>query len=650
MSSLFNIGLSGFTAATNAMRLTANNIANAHNPFYSRRSVNFLESNPTRFGTGITLGDVKRINDTLLSKQLLTANSEFSKSSLLYNNLKNLETLLDDDETSVSKFFSESLSAIEALNVNPSSYQGRNYYLDSLRNLSNRINAVGQKLNLERTSSQNSLNQKINQVNSLLSKLDDVNQKIKVSNSENKLNLLDQKDELLTSLGELISVQVKENDFGGVEITLNNGTSLLDASYIATLTTQSQRSTPEHQEVFVQNGTDLIAVTDFITSGEISGLLDYSNNTLTLLERKLNKLAAVFSYTMNQQNRLGIDSQGNLGGMIFNDVNDLLLAQRRVVAGLDNQGNAQMNVLINEPNKLVESDYQLIIDTPNHYNLIRLSDGNQVSSGSLAAIPAQIAVDGFSINITNANLNVGDSYTINPTKDLALKLQVRAKEGSELALGFPVTASANLQNIGKGTINVSAITDTANNAFALAKQLNPPLKIVFLSESSYRLVNANDNTILEDNIPYNATQGSTVFPTPNGYDPGYRVTLAGEMRATDSFSIEYNTNGESDNRNGLLFSELFLKGTINGDKLTYTQAYQDFMFQISMLTNESFINQNVAGNFQTQLQTMHDENSGVSYEQEEINLSMLQEFFLANAQVLEAAKLTMDSIFSLFRR
>ncbi|KGP63698.1 hypothetical protein EP47_04870 [Legionella norrlandica] len=183
----------------------------------------------------------------------------------------------------------------------------------------------------------------------------------------------------------------------------------------------------------------------------------------------------------------------------------------------------------------------------------------------------------------------------------------------------------------------------------MAKQLNPPIKIVFLNESSYQLVNANDNSIIEDNIPYNAGSGSTVFPTPGGFDPGYRVSLSGAMTTGDSFSLDYNVNGDSDNRNGLLFSKLFLDGSIDGNNLTLTQAYQDFMFRISVLTNESQINQKAADNFQNQLQSMHDTISGVSLEEEAMNLSRLQEFYLANAQILEAAKLTMDSIFSLFR-
>ncbi|KGP63697.1 hypothetical protein EP47_04865 [Legionella norrlandica] len=450
MSSLFDIGLSGVSAVKNAMNLTANNIANANNPFYCRRMVNFHEAMPSLFGNGVTLGDVSRISSNFLDSQLIRSYSDLSKSSLLYNNFKSLETLLDNEDTSVSKFINTALNALESLNVTPSSYEGRNYYLDSLKNISKRINSVSQTLNQERVNSQTSLHQKISRVNSLLSKLGELNQKLKTQTPDNQMNLLDQKDELLSSLAELISFQYQDDGFGGVEISLENGVSLLDKAHVATFTTQNDPSTPGAIDVFVENEASRIPVTEILTGGEISGLLDYNNNTLNLLEHKLNRLATALAYTMNHQNQLGIDARGNLGGMIFNDVNDPALAQKRVVAAASNQGIAQMNVTINGSSDLTESDYQLIFDSPNHFNLIRISDGNVVNSGSLNSFPAEISADGFSININNINVVIGDSYFINPTLDFAHQLNITAKEGSQLALGFPVTASANLQNSGQG--------------------------------------------------------------------------------------------------------------------------------------------------------------------------------------------------------
>lgn len=649
MSSLFDIGLSGVAAVKNAMYLTANNIANANNPFYCRRTVNFIESSPGLFGSGVNLGDVQRITNRFLDNQMIRANSDASKSSLLSNNFKSLETVLDNEETNVSNFINNSLTALEALNLNPSAYEGRNHFLESLKNLSNRINSVSQVLQQEQINTKTALNQKANEANTLLQQIQELNKKITSSSSENKLFLLDQKDEMLHSLGELIAFKVIDHGSDGIEITLDNGISLLNQYEVASFSIENNLSNPGQMDICLKSGKTDIPLTSIIRSGEIPGLLDYNNHAIKTLDHKLNKLATSIAYTLNQQNKLGIDAQGNLGGNIFNEVNDPNLTQKRSLASISNQGNAQISVEINKPQDLTESSYQIIFDTPNHYNLIRLEDNVIVNNGPINNFPSVISTDGFSINIANANVSEGDSYLIDPTIDFASQLRVTATEGRKIALGFPIIGSPNPNNIGTGKITISAITDTENASFSLPKKLNPPIKITFINDSTYQILDATNNTVIADNVPYDPYKDNEIFPTINGWDPGYRTTLSGTINAGDTFTLDYNQNGNSDNRNGLLFSKIFLDGSTDRNQLNFTQSYQDFLFKISVLANESQINQKVADNFQNQLQSMHDQVSGVSLEEETMNLSRLQEFYLANAQVLETAKMTMDSIFSLFR-
>ncbi len=82
-----------------------------------------------------------------------------------------------------------------------------------------------------------------------------------------------------------------------------------------------------------------------------------------------------------------------------------------------------------------------------------------------------------------------------------------------------------------------------------------------MSDTTYQLVDATTSTVIEGPLAYTSS-GTNIFPTAGGYDPGYLVSLSGEVKAGDSFDLIYNTNGSGDSRNGKLMADLLKKSTI----------------------------------------------------------------------------------------
>lgn len=649
MSTLFDIGLSGLSAASNAMYLTANNIANANNPFYARRVVDFVEVGTSLFGAGVTLGDVHRISNAFIDNQLMASKIQTAKTSTLSDSLMNLQSFIDNDQTSVTKFINASYEAIQSLNGDTTSVQGRTFYLNSLANMSNRINTASASLHQEYSNTEMTLTQGVTQINSMLNQIADLNLKIKSQGGDQILSLYDQKDQLLDSLAQMIEFTTQDDGFGGTRILLSNGMPLLEGTQVSSLSVTRSQTVPNGLDITATNSGSNPVITSIIGGGTVAGLLEYANTNLTLLQNKLNKLAIGIAYNMNAQNRLGVDAHGKLGGNIFNDVNDSSVISNRYLPNSDNLGSMSMGVLINDPASLTDSNYRLTFDSPGHYSLLRSSDNTVVSDGIMPASPTQISVDGFTLDISSYDLQVGDSYFIYPTLNAAANLRVDMISGSELALGYPVTASGSNQNQGNGQISVSAILDTTNASFSVPQALNPPLTIQFITSTTYRIVNANDNSIIEDNIPYSNDQGIEVFPTPGGYDPGYRIHLSGSMQAGDSFFVNYNSEGSGDNRNGMLLAKQYSEGTLDSGSLNFTSAYQEMIFALSTATNSALNNYKADNMLLSQLQSVRDVTSAVSLEEETMNLSRLQDSYLANTQVLQAAKSTMESIFALFR-
>ncbi len=648
MPSLFDIGLSGLRASKYAMYLTGNNIANANNPFYTRREIDFVEISSSLFGGGVRVGDIHRIADTFANNLLVRSTQDFSKSEIFYERMKNLETFVDNDDSSVMKFINESLSALEIVNATPGSSSGRNFYLTQLGAMSSRMQQIDRQLKTEAIESKSEVAATVQNANAILGKLAYINQQMAVvsgSSGQPSMALLDQQDELLSSLSELIDFSHEVDDVGRVSVQMTNGLPLLLGDKVNPLVIMNTGSVGDINVGVLAGGT-VANVNDLFTSGKIRGLMDYYDQTIGHAQHQLDVLALNVADKINRQNQLGVDTKGGLGGLVFKDINSQSLMTGRALANQTNTGGGNLTVSLNDMNAITAEEYTLNFDTATDFSLLRKSDGMVVQTGSLGGLPQAISVAGFSININSGTFNAGDNYNISPTRGAAHGIALAMSDGSGLALGLPVVANAAMNNLGAGTIELTAVLDTTNMAFSIPNQLNPPVRVEFITPTTYQLVNANDNSVLENNLTYDPVSGGEAFPTAGGYDPGYRIHLAGNVQAGDSFSIDYNNDGLGDNRNGLLLADLY-RNDRTGD--TFSESYQTLLLDVATVTSQAKISLDSTTILKNQAQNRRDEMSAVSLEEETMNIARYQESYMASAQVLEALKQVMDAIFMMMR-
>lgn len=646
--SLFDIGLSGFRVSQYAMQLIASNITHVADPFYSRREADLFNTNFGSFGTGVRVGDVRRIVDDIANRQLLRTQFDIAKSRTLFDNLSQFEAFIDNDDTSVIKFINESLEALEALNATPASAPARQHYLNQLQNMVQRFNDVDQRISMDLSDTRAGIAGSVNEVNHILDKLSTLNQKIAAQGGQNnssRLTLLDERDKLLSELAEYMDFSYQEAENGEVGLQLSNGMSLIAHDKVRHL--QVMMGTDSQSiSIGIESPSGLQSIDSLFSSGKLSGLLDYFDD-MQKMQMQLDRIAVTLTYELNRQNRLGVDANGDLGGDIFNDVNSASAAAGRVKADSANGGSAAIGVYISDPHQLKDSEYELRFDSPTHYVLTRTSDGLIVDDGEVSSFPHEINVDGFSMQIDSGSFVADDVYTIQPAKGAAKAFRMEMQDNAKLALGFPVKVSATLGNTGNGEIRVDSITDTSTGAFSIPRNLNPPLRIEFLDDTTYRLVNADDGSLIEDNLTYDPMSGADVFPTPGGYDPGYRIHLSGQIKAGDQFAVDYNADGAGDNRNGLLLGELYRQ---SGDRPGFSQLYQALVQNVSYLTRTANVIFDSNKVLNEQAQFRRDQVSAVTLEEEIQNLNRYQDYFMANAQVLDTVTKTMDTLFGILRR
>ncbi|MFI4918043.1 MAG: flagellar hook-associated protein FlgK [Legionellales bacterium] len=653
MSSLLNIGMSSLFASRYALTVTNQNIANAQNPYYTRRVVDFQEAKYGPSGNGTILLDVRRIFDDVTNRNLIRTKSENAAAESYSQQLKDFEPLLSDSTTNIASYMKQSLTQLNGLNSNASSTQGRNLYLNQLDAVAKRFNQVSQQIHSDARVVGQALTADVAQVNLLTQQIAKINNEIERSgfpNGQENMALMDDRDRLLNTLAEYISFDSSTDQYGGVTVQIGSGVPLVYGSRSTKLMTTPSVDDPHRLDIAIDNAGYPERITSFVNGGKIAGALSFQKNGLESSEIGLDRLALALAFKINAQHQLGMDSNGQLGGVVFKDMNSADIASQRVLAQTTNVGSGTFSVGITDVTQLSLSDYELTFSSATQYQLLRKSDNQEVSSGSVSGLPFALSADGFSVTINSGSFVAGDVFTVSPTHGAADYLQLELTSPAQLALGFPVATSPSVRNTGSGSIKLDTMTDTTTSVFATPGQLTPPVIVDFFSPTQYRLLSATDNSIIEDNLSYDPAVGAALFPTPGGYDPGYRASISGEMHTADQFYIDYNNAGFSDNRNGLLLADLYQQGIVDGGTLTFMQGYNSIVDDISSKTNVARINETAQGIIKTQAELRRDQLSGVSLEEEAMNVARFQEAYQASAQILDTVKTMFDVVLNLMRR
>ncbi len=125
---------------------------------------------------------------------------------------------------------------------------------------------------------------------------------------------------------------------------------------------------------------------------------------------------------------------------------------------------------------------------------------------------------------------------------------------------------------------------------------------------------------------------------------GYQVSMGGQPKQGDVFSIMFNNNAKNDNRNGLVMANLETAKTVQDGSISFGQGYGQLVEQVGTKSNLSSINTGASKSLLEQTKTMRDGISGVNLDEEAANLIEFQQLYSANARVITVARDLFDSL------
>lgn len=426
LSSSLSIAVGAMETDQAALSTTANNIANANTPGYTRQTANLAEVAPVSYGglivgDGVQLQKVVSQRSSLLETQLDQETQQQGKYNALLGSMQQVQALFNETsgtglQSSISNFF----NSVQQLSNNPSNTSLRAGVLTAAQNLAQNFHSTASNLVSLQRNADLSVGQTVTQINTLTAQIAQLNGEVTnaTQTGQNPGMFIDQRDQLINQLSGLVDVSEISAGNNGLTLTTTGGANLVVGNQSFNLTSQADPVTG-FQRVYSQ-GSD---ITSSITGGSLGGDIQARDSAIPSVLSSLDSLAANLGNSLNSVNKSGTDLNGNPGGNLF------------VPPPANGQGAAsQMAVAITDPAKIAASldgssgdnsnltamlslQNQAIVQgqTPmNAYSSLIFNIGNQVSTAqsetqSSQTLSQQIqnqigSISGVSINEEAANL------------------------------------------------------------------------------------------------------------------------------------------------------------------------------------------------------------------------------------------------------
>lgn len=681
MADLLNIGLSGLAANKTSLAVTGHNIVNVNTPGFSRQET--IQSTRTPqfsgagyIGSGTTLTDVRRIYNEFLNTQVRSSTALNSDTKAYLSQINQLDSLLAGSTTGITPGLQKLFSALQTAAEDPANIPARQLALSEAEGLAKRFNTVYDRLYEQNAFINKQLSAVTDQVNQLATSIAGYNDAIAIaaSNGQAPNDLLDAREEAVRKLSEFVGVTVVPQDDSSYNLFIGSGQPLVVGKQAARLEVVPGQADPLRQEIQFVSGNSRQNVSSLITGGEMGGLLRYREDVLDTSLNAVGRLALSVTDQINRQLGQGLDLNGEFGNNLFRSINDPLLLSQRSLARIGNSdANANLNVTLTDTTQLTTSDYEVQFTSATEYVVRRLSDGTQFPASpatfDITTVPAP-EVDGFSLGVASGTFAAGDRFQVMPTRNAGRDIRADMKNAEELAFAAPLKAETSPANIGTGKITQPKLL-TEINIYDPAAQADletslrnaPPLRIVMGAgggaTQSYDVVDINGNVIDTGSIVPGQDNALTISvpanppAVPAAFD--YQVTVSGRPSGGDNFSVSFNTNGVSDNRNALNLVNLQNKSVIginpaapNTTGSSFSDSYGDLVERVGTLTSQARVDGEATGAILKQATDNRDSISGVNLDEEAAKLIQFEQYYQASAQIIQVARNLFDTLINTF--
>lgn len=672
LNALLDVAKTALFTAQQALTVTGHNISNVNTPGFSRQQVILTEERPVdgspgQVGTGVKIAEIRRAVDGFLNRELTQSHEDLGQFTVAREELNRLESLLGDARgQGLSGKLNEFFKALQDATTTPSQIAPRSVVLSRATTLSSTFHQLNADLVETRRAVDAQIGVTISEINSLTGKIAEFNSQIKSAevSGQNANDLRDQRDLAVNELATRVEVLTLERPDGTVSVFTARGLVLVDQETTRKLVGVES---PDNQGL-IDIGYDIggpqpSVINDLISTGKVRGLLDVRDRTIPSVQRGINALAGSLLTEVNHIHRVGYGLDGSTGEDLFSGLSVTTNAPTT------NSGTASIaNGTVTAPSLLTFHDYEIRFTGPSGYAIVDATTGAGIRGNYTGTVLTPPTVDAPVSIVTGVNDTLvvsvdgmtSGTITLNGTGSPGLAYI----SGDALAeeLQSKINADSALAAAGR---QVTVLFDHTTHRLVLRSNSVGGTSAVDVTGGTARATLGLSGGV--------STAASGTYSGPQTFHlDGIAVTVSGSPAANDVLNVNSRDNAARDlavafsdpskvalsstragvpgnSENGLDLVALQSKTVTGLDNATLFDAYRKTATDLGVASQVAGQRLETEEIRHEQLQNFRAQASGVSLDEELVNLLKFQRAFEAASRMIVAADEMMLTLISLKR-
>ncbi len=651
----FYIGLSALRSNQIAIDTIAQNLANANNDDYHRRSVSLQTAPPQQIygrwmGAGVEVGDIGRLRSQILENSITSTISDLQHVDQRLTVERQIESLLLPGDGSIHDSLSRYFDEISKLAANPGEFVQRSAVIRQGQNLADQVRTIQNRLVESKGRVRQQVQLEVDTLNREIESLVDLQNQIKVASVNGTPNeLYDRRDELINKIAEKVDVYRFESSQGGFGLSLAGNSIALNDVPIRFEMVDNPDGTISvriaNTERTLDNGL----------GGRLSALTSVYNETLPKYLDDINRFAGAMIREMNQAHATGVGLSGPYtvlkGTRAVSDL-DVPLAQADTDFPIEN---GKLFFSITDPNG--EKITREIAIDPATESLrdvaakISALDGVQAVLNDETRRMSIVATPGYRFDFTGNMETIPDLSQFTGTSTPRLAGNYRGDSNTQLTVNIVGTGTIGLTE----GLTAQAIDETGEVVaeINIGKGYEPGSTVDLLNgvEVNFAYGDVNDgNRFVADLV---ANSDETGILSALGINSFFDGKDASDMAVENRLVKDPNQFAAARSGNNGDTLNLQTMVGLRDKPVLDSQNFEDFLGDsVSEIGFQIRISESVKANIE-ELQFQYEAErvaiSGVDLNEEMLNLSNFQKAYEASVQVVRTVEAMMDELFTIIR-
>lgn len=272
------------------------------------------------------------------------------------------------------------------------------------------------------------------------------------------------------------------------------------------------------------------------------------------------------------------------------------------------------------------------------YTSVKLS--NFVDGGGAPTL----TINGETLSFSSPNTFSPDSFVNAVNSDGALQAQgiTAVSDGNTLTLKSNTGA-----DITVGVGGTSSSVDVQKlNPYGNA---SPPANTV--GSGNKETIGGYVDLTMDNGVSVSANNDNLFKQTPIATSSymGFQFQMTGPAVAGDTFQIQYNTDGSSDNRNAVALGNIANKKSLDSGSNTLSDSYAQLVENVGTKTSQAKVDQSSSQTLLTQSTNQWQSISGVNLDEEAGKMVQYQAAYNASAQMVKTAQQLLSTLLAAFQ-